>query len=115
MSDAPMIELPLSSLMARLPDGFALRPCTRAAWWDAFEALPPRGVHRAGFLLGEPYDHRTCGVTGELRASYSVYVGSGDEGADHWSGTQALTLPEWQMIRRRPDALHEAINRGSAA
>lgn len=112
MSDAPMIELPLSSLMARLPDGFALRPCTAERYHDMLEVLPPVAWVSAGFLVGEPYDHRPCGVMGDIRPSWSVFVDARRPGGQHYEGSHALTVPEWRLLARRADALHEAIARG---
>jgi len=32
--------------------------------------LPPAHWTGKGFLVGEPFDHRRCTITGEVRASY---------------------------------------------
>ena len=103
-----------NTLLARLPAGFALKPSTRERWDDALDALPPVAWLNAGFLLGEPYDHRTCGIGGDLRASYSVYVGRGVEGQPHYEGTHALTAPEWRALAMNPGAIAACIKRGAA-
>lgn len=103
-----------NTLLARLPAGFALKPSNTSAWWSAFEALPPVASLHAGFLLGEPYDHRSCGIGGDLRASYSVFVGRGMDGEPHYEGTHALTAPEWRALAMNPGALAACIKRGAA-
>jgi hypothetical protein len=101
------------TLLARLPAGFALKPVTAERYADMLNIMPPLAWVDAGFLMGEPYDHRTCGIGGYLRASYSVFV---DRRGDrpHYEGTHALTAPEWRALAGNPAAIAACIKRGAA-
>ena len=64
-------------------------------------------------MMGEPYDHRTCGIGGDLRASYSVFL---DRRGDrpHHEGTHALTAAEWRALAGNAPAIAACIKRGAA-
>ena len=49
-------------------------PIEEKQYWDALECLPPRVMGGAGFLLGEPNDHRHCKVHGTIAATYGAYI-----------------------------------------
>lgn len=52
------------------------------AWKEIDEArfdemlgiLPPALHQSKGFLVGEPFDHRTCTVSGNFTATYAAFV-----------------------------------------
>jgi hypothetical protein len=102
----------IDAILTRLPAGFALKPVPSEHYHDMLEILPPVAWTGAGFLLGEPYDHRSCGISGKLRASYSVFVES-PNGLTHYEGTHALTEPEWRALAANHAAVEACIKRGA--
>lgn len=102
-----------NTLLSRLPAGFALQPVTKDRYHEMLNIMPPVAWVDAGFLVGEPFDHRSCGIGGDLRASYSVFVEARD-GKAHHEGTHALTAPEWRALAGNPGAVAACIKRGAA-
>jgi len=71
------------------------------AYTYALEVLPPidwRGLNGLGdgFLVGEPFDHGLCQVTGELRARYTAHI---HYGSGYWYSAVPLTRPEWRAVK----------------
>lgn len=77
---------------------------TYERYWDALEALPPALMTGSGFLLGEPHDHRTCKVTGDLfQPTFSAFVSKGskwDEGSEFYEH-EPLTIAEFRDALRK--------------
>ena len=77
---------------------------TRARFWEALEALPPALMQHNGFLLGEPYDLRTCQVTGKLQNTYAAFVETtGDRWAEDgkfWEH-EPMTVAEFKAVNPR--------------
>lgn len=49
---------------------------------------------QSGFLVGEPFTHRLCAVSGEVRADYAAFAkidGKFYEGPN-------MTMPEWRAL-----------------
>lgn len=61
---------------------------------DMIEALPPIDWTYKGFLLGEPYNHRPCLVTGKSAAEYSAFA----QYAGDFYRIDYLTRAEWQGL-----------------
>jgi hypothetical protein len=53
--------------------------------------MPPVSI---GFLVGEPFDHRQCKVTGDVRASYAAFVAHGGK---FYEGPN-MTVPEFRRL-----------------
>jgi hypothetical protein len=45
-------------------------PCTEERFWEQLGCLPPSYQSKGAFLMGEPYTHRKCKETGEIRGAY---------------------------------------------
>jgi hypothetical protein len=59
--------------------------------------LPPEIMLGYGFLVGEPYDYRTCAVTGQGAQTFSAFVMQGDyEG--FFEANQPLTKNEFKAL-----------------
>ena len=43
-------------------------------WDEMLGVLPPALWIAKGFLVGEPFDHRRCTVTGCIRPTYAAFV-----------------------------------------
>jgi hypothetical protein len=61
--------------------------------------LPPASMRapmgaQSGFLVGEPFTHRRCNVSGEVRADYAAYVMVDGK---CYAGPN-LTMPEWRAL-----------------
>ena len=56
--------------------------------------LPPALWIANGFLVGEPFDHRTCNITGVVRASYAAFI---NHGGKFYEGPN-LTMPEFRAF-----------------
>ena len=50
-----------------------MQECSEERYNEMLEALPPALWLSKGFLVGEPFDHRTCKVTNVVRASYAAF------------------------------------------
>lgn len=48
-------------------------------YWRALGALPPALRTGYGFLLGEPYNDRTCGVTGKTTTTFWAFREHSDQ------------------------------------
>lgn len=61
--------------------------------------LPPEFVSGMDFLLGEPQSHRRCRITGAFKA---VYAGFTKRGGEYFATSEALTKPEFDVLRLSP-------------
>ena len=81
---------------------------TSEKYWYALEVLPPAVMNFGGFLVGEPMDHATCAVTGEVLPRYEGWLERGAEKLPEggWSegrfyvSSRPLTLPEFRKAAR---------------
>lgn len=95
-----------------LPQGFALLPSTEDAYWQALEALPPALQLGGAFLLGEPYDHRLCCVTGKVYPSWHLHV---EHDRDVFlRGSVPITIPEFRALKATAKAYQAAFHAGGA-
>jgi hypothetical protein len=51
----------------------AIKECTEARYDEMLGILPPALWVGKGFLVGEPYDHRKCKITGKVSPTYSAF------------------------------------------
>ena len=56
--------------------------------------VPPAIYTGDGFLVGEPFDHRTCAVRGVIAATYAALVQIGDK---FYEGPN-MTLAEFKVL-----------------
>jgi hypothetical protein len=56
--------------------------------------LPPALMLGRGFLVGEPFDHRTCKVTKVIRASYAAFF---QKNGKFYEG-DTMTMPEFRAF-----------------
>ena len=54
------------------------KECTEERWDEMLGVLPPALWIAKGFLVGEPFDHRTCKITAVVRATYAAFINHGD-------------------------------------
>jgi hypothetical protein len=71
------------------------KPCSEEDFNDKFEVLPPIGMSRSGFLVGEPWSHRTCRVTGRYLPTYQAMV---KRNGRCFQSCEGITLPEWREL-----------------
>jgi hypothetical protein len=50
------------------------KECTAERYEEMLGVLPPALWLAKGFLVGEPFDHRRCKVTGAIHPSYSALI-----------------------------------------
>ena len=50
-----------------------MQECSEERYDEMLEILPPALWLAKGFLVGEPFDHRTCSITKVVRASYAAF------------------------------------------
>ena len=55
--------------------------------------LPPAYMDGDGFLVGEPYDHRTCRITKVIRPTFAAFIRYNGK---FYASKEALTLPEYK-------------------
>jgi hypothetical protein len=70
------------------------KECTEERWDEMLGVLPPALWIAKGFLVGEPFDHRTCKITGVVRATYAAFI---NHGGKFYEGP-SLTTPEFQAF-----------------
>lgn len=81
------------------PNPELFKPCDEARYNEMLEILPPLAWVRKGFLVSEPWSHRTCKVTGAYRATYTAMVcHRGAAGTHYFESTSGLTVPEWKVL-----------------
>lgn len=57
--------------------------------------LPPVSHRSWGFLVGEPWNHRKCRISGVVRASYVAFI---QRHGRFYECDQALTVPEFAEV-----------------
>ena len=57
--------------------------------------LPPALHLSKGFLVGEPFDHRTCTITGHTMPSYAAFL---QHGGKFYEGPN-MTVPEFRNLK----------------
>lgn len=50
------------------------KECTEERFDEMLGVLPPALWLAKGFLVGEPFDHRTCTVRGNVAPTYAAFV-----------------------------------------
>lgn len=50
------------------------QPCTEERYDYMMGVLPPALMHHGGFLVGEPFHHRTCRITGRISPTYAAFI-----------------------------------------
>ncbi len=73
------------------------QPTTETTYWEMMEVLPPALMNPGGFLVGEPFDHGRCAVTGGIRPRYEAFIQIGDR---FYVSGRALTIPEFKHSNR---------------
>ncbi len=95
-----------------------LKPVSCDRYWEMLGCVPPALHLYDGFLVGDPYDLRTCAVTGKMTNTYHAYFGRGLNDADeHFVAVQPLTVAEFRqaIALRREGRLLEIIKEAAAA
>lgn len=83
------------------------KPCTEADYWYGLECLPPALMKRGAFLVGEPYNFRTCGVSGKGAETFTAFAAALDGGKEvYFKADQPLTKLEFL---EQVDALAYAV------
>ena len=54
-------------------------PTTKERYEEMLDILPPIGFDGTNFLVGEPYTHRKCAVTGNFASTYDGFHYNGKE------------------------------------
>jgi hypothetical protein len=71
------------------------KPCSQRRFDDQLEILPPIAWTSKGFLVGEPWSHRECHVTGRYLPAYQAMVKRGER---YFESCEGLTVPEWRAL-----------------
>jgi hypothetical protein len=51
----------------------AIKEVTEERYDEMLDMLPPALWVGKGFLVGEPFDHRKCNITGKMSATYTAF------------------------------------------
>lgn len=73
------------------------KQCTEARFDEMLGILPPAFWTSKGFLVGEPFDHRKCKVTGHILPSYAAFICHQTNPQSFWEGPN-MTIPEFQAF-----------------
>jgi hypothetical protein len=71
-----------------------MKECSEERYDEMLGVLPPALWLSKGFLVGEPFDHRTCKVTKVVRASYAAFFQH--KGKFYEGGN--MTMPEFRAF-----------------
>jgi hypothetical protein len=71
------------------------KPSTQRRFDEQLEVLPPIAWGSKGFLVGEPWMHRECHVTGRYLPAYQAMVTVGER---YLESCEGLTVPEWRAL-----------------
>jgi hypothetical protein len=71
-----------------------MQECTEERFDEMLEILPPALWLAKGFLVGEPFDHRSCSVTNTVRASYAAFF---QHKGKFYEGDN-MTVPEFKTF-----------------
>ena len=71
-----------------------MQECSEDDYNEMLEVLPPALMLGKGFLVGEPFDHRTCTVTNVMRASYAAFF---QHNGKFYEGGY-MTVPEFRAF-----------------
>ena len=71
-----------------------MQECSEERYDEMLGVLPPALWLSKGFLVGEPFDHRTCKVTNIVRASYAAFF---QKNGKFYEGGN-LTVPEFSAF-----------------
>jgi hypothetical protein len=86
--------------------------CTQARYWDMLEILPPAVQKSHGFLVGEPYTHRTCRITGRAdQPAFSAFLEHRADFTDssYLEGSEPMTIAEFNALQRS-DVLRSIVD-----
>lgn len=78
--------------------GPAFKPCDLKRYDEMLEVLPPLEWVRKGFLVGEPWSHRACVITGKVLPTYQAMVCQSALNGRYFESTSGLTVPEWDAL-----------------
>lgn len=73
-------------------------PSTHERYWESIEIIMPVAESSKGFLVGEPWSHRECRITGRYRATYPAMVRRQGQPPQYFESTAGLTVPEWHAL-----------------
>jgi hypothetical protein len=71
-----------------------MQECSEERYDEMLEILPPALWLAKGFLVGEPFDHRTCSVTKVVRASYAAFF----QHKGNFFEAGNMTVPEFKAF-----------------
>jgi len=71
-----------------------MQECSEERYDEMLGILPPALMLGRGFLVGEPFDHRTCKVTNAVRASYAAFF---QKNKKFYEGDN-MTVPEFRVL-----------------
>jgi hypothetical protein len=71
-----------------------MQECSEERYDEMLGILPPAVMLGKGFLVGEPFDHRTCSVTKVVRASYAAFF---QKDGKFYEGDN-MTVPEFRAF-----------------
>lgn len=67
---------------------------TEERYDEMLGCLPPRLMSGHGFLVGEPFTHRTCTVSGNVLPDWAAFV---HVNGRYFEGPN-MTVPEWRAL-----------------
>jgi hypothetical protein len=78
-----------------MPDLIKWKPIDESRYWEMLGMLPPAAQTGIGFLLGEPYSHRLCTVTGNGAATFSAFA---EHAGAFFEAARPLTVAEFRRV-----------------
>jgi hypothetical protein len=71
-----------------------IKECTEERYDEMLGILPPAMMSSNGFLVGEPFDHRVCKVTGNISPTFAAFF---QKGETYYEGDN-MTIAEFRAF-----------------
>lgn len=65
-------------------------------YYEMLEVLPPAVMTGNGFMVGEPWTHRTCTVTNKMQPTFQAFV---EIRGKHYEAQSPMTIPEFRKLK----------------
>jgi hypothetical protein len=71
------------------------KPSTQEQYDEKFDILPPLEVTGNGYLVGEPWSHRVCHVSGHYSPTFPAMV---KRNGKYFASCEGITVAEWRAL-----------------
>lgn len=69
---------------------------SRERFDEMLDVLPPAVMDANGFMVGEPFDHRLCEITGKFGPTFAAFI---EHKGKCYEATRPLTIGEYKAVK----------------